>query len=88
MTPVFNQTEFRVLMHSGIYVDANLLEKGIYAAIVPHLYRKEETIATMILKAKQVQEYSGITFITEKYFENLKQCKLVWFALIESALQD
>ena len=35
---------FRVLMHTGQYVDSNLLEKGIYSTSRPTLYSKDATI--------------------------------------------
>jgi hypothetical protein len=42
----FNQmieTEFLALMHCGQYVDANLLEKGIYTTSKPFIYDKKTT---------------------------------------------
>jgi len=71
------ETNFKVLMHCGIYVDANLLEKGIYEISKPTLYYKDETIETITEKVRSIQHEFGLTYITEHYIENLKQCQLV-----------
>jgi len=77
------ETEFKTLMHSGAYIDANLLEKGIYACEKPFIYSKEETIETMIAKAEKIQHMIGKHHVSEKYFDNLKQCQLVPILITE-----
>ena len=72
---------FKVLMHCGEYVDANLLEKGIYASPKPFIYSKEETIEGLIKQAREVQDFMGAWHLSEQYFVSLKQCQLVSFKL-------
>lgn len=71
------ETEFKALMHCGMYVDANLLQKGIYTCDKPFIYSKDETIESMVEKGKQMKDMTGASFIGEKYFESLHQCELV-----------
>ena len=78
------ETMFRVLMHTGQYVDSNLLEKGIYSTSRPTLYGKDATIEGLQQQGRVMKDITGELFISEKYFENLRQCKLVNVSLIES----
>ena len=71
------ETEFRALMHCGMYVDENLLEKGNYSCDKPFIYSKNETIKNMIERGKQMKDITGSMFIMDKYLDNLKQCELV-----------
>lgn len=77
------ETEFKALIHCGQYVDANLLVTGIYTCPKPFIYEKEETIETMINHAIKMKEMTGASFISEKYFDNLKQCQLVPILITE-----
>jgi len=76
-------TEFKALMHCGQYVDANLLGKGIYSCSKPFIYAKDETIDTMIERGRMMKDMTGAGFISEKYFERLKQCQLVPILITE-----
>jgi hypothetical protein len=76
------ETEFKTLMHCGLYVDVNLLSKGIYTTSQPFIYPKETTIDGLIERGKQMKTMGGINFLPDVYFENLKQCKLVPIAII------
>ena len=71
------ETEFKALMHNGVYVDAGLLYKGIYTCNKPCIYSKDETIESMVLAGKQMKDMGGEFFIGDKYFEHLQQCELV-----------
>lgn len=71
------EIEFKTLMHCGQYVDPNLLENGIYSCPVPSIYLKDETIETMIEHGRIMKNMTGASFISEKYFDSLKQCQLV-----------
>jgi len=71
------ETEFKALMFLDQYVDANLLEKGIYTCSRPFLYSKEETIEDLISRGKRMKDMGGNCFISDKYFEYLKVCELV-----------
>ncbi|NPV13090.1 MAG: hypothetical protein HPY57_15090 [Ignavibacteria bacterium] len=71
------ETEFKALMHCGQYVDANLLEKGIYPCSIPFIYSKDETIENIVERGRMMKDMTGSNFISEKYFDNLKQCQLV-----------
>ena len=71
------ETEFKALMHCGMFVDANLLEKGIYTCDKPFIYAKDETIESMLERGNQMKNMIGAGFISDKYFESLQQCELV-----------
>ena len=71
------ETVFKVLMYCNQYVDANLLEKGIYVCSKPYIYTKDETIETMVERGRNIKDMLEVCFISEHYFENLKQCALV-----------
>jgi hypothetical protein len=71
------ETEFKALMHCGMYVDANLLQKGVYTCDKPFIYSKDETIESMVERGKQMKGAAGASFIGDKYFESLQQCELV-----------
>lgn len=73
---------FKILMHCGVYVDSNLLEKGIYSTQKPNLYSKEETIESLIEGGRIMKDMTDTQFISERYFENLKQCQLVNVSLL------
>lgn len=70
------ETEFKTLMYCGEYVNANLLESGVYTCITPFLYSKKETIESLIEKGREIQDMTGV-YVSEKYFDSLKQCQLV-----------
>ena len=78
-----NETKFKTLMYLGMYVDVNLLEKGIYSCQTPYLYNMDETIETMIAKAENVKNY-----FSDSYFENLKQCKMVQVFVTEAYVPE
>jgi len=71
------QAEFKTLMYCGNYVDANLLEKGIYTCQKPFIYHSHETISSLIKQAEDIQDKMGKHHISDKYIDNLKQCELV-----------
>lgn len=77
------ETEFKVLMYCGQYVDANLLEKGIYTCQKPFIYSKDETIETMIERGRVMKDMTGASFASERYFDSLKQCQLVPILITE-----
>lgn len=79
----YYKAEFKVLMHCGQYVDANLLEEGIYASSKPFIYSKDETIETMIERGRIMKDMTKASFISERYFDNLKQCELVSILITE-----
>lgn len=71
------ETEFKVLMHLGEYVDANSLVHGVYATSKPFIYHKDDTIETMCTRGINMVDMLGINFISETYYENLRKCELV-----------
>lgn len=79
-----NETEFKTLMYCGQYVDANLLGKGIYTCSKPFIYEKDETIETIVERGRMVKDMTGSSFISEKYFDNLKQCELITIFISEN----
>lgn len=70
------ESEFKVLTHCGVYVDSNLLGKGIYITSKPNLYSKSETIEKLVERALYMKDINGNEFITQSYLDNLKKCKL------------
>lgn len=70
------EKEFKVLTHCGVYVDSNLLAKGIYTTSVPNIYGKNETIENLVERALLMKDMTGTTFIPQSYLDNLKLCKL------------
>lgn len=79
------ETNFKVLMHMGSYVDTTLLGKGIYACNKPSIYSIDETIESLTEKYRTVQNMTEAMFINEAYFDNLKQCELVPVVITEAA---
>lgn len=67
--------EFKTLTHLGQFVDPNLLEKGIYLKTIPQLYSLDTTIESLIDRAKNIRDMTGI-IISENYFQNLQKCEL------------
>lgn len=82
------ETEFKALMHRGMFVDTNLLAKGIYTCDKPFIYSKNETIESMVERGKQMKDMTGESFISDKYFENLQQCELVKIFVTNEKLTD
>lgn len=80
---ITTEREFKTLMHCGRYVDANLLENGLYTCSKPFIYQKDKTIESMVKDAILLQELTGIGYITDRYFDNLKQCQLVSILITE-----
>lgn len=78
------ETTFKVLIHSGNYVDTNLLWNGIYVSSVPFLYSKDETIESLIERATWSKCMNGNDFLSESYANNLKKCQLVEVSLTET----
>ena len=70
-------------MYAGLYVDASKLHDGIYSRSKPCLYDEYETIDSLADKARNMKDMFGNPFVSEKYFESLKLCKLVSFELKE-----
>lgn len=70
-------TKFKALMHSGQYVNANFLHKGIYTTTVPYIYDNTTTIDKLVQNALLVKVMSSDTLVSDSYIENLKQCVLV-----------
>lgn len=68
-------------MYLGIYVNVNLLEKGIYMSAIPFLYSEQETIENLIERGEELQKRFGLNYPSDKYFENLKRCELVTVSL-------
>jgi hypothetical protein len=71
------ENKFKTLMYCGMYVNVNFLEKGIYTCDTPFIYSKDETIESMVETGKQMKDATGTSFISDKYFDNLRQCELV-----------
>jgi hypothetical protein len=79
------ETNFKVLTYANQYMNANRLHEGLYACSVPFLYDKEITIDYLLKQAEDIRDKMGVWHITDKYFEMLKQCKLLDFTLVAQA---
>lgn len=86
------QVKFKVLVYLGQFVDESLLYKGIYTTDLPKLHDNAETIEGIIERWTPFKD-SGITsnsasftMFSDAAFENLKQCQLVDFSLVEKPL--
>lgn len=77
------ETQFKALMHCGKYVDANLLNEGIYTTSRPYIYSKDDTIELMIKLGRTLEATIGGNFLSETYFDNLKQCQLAPIVITE-----
>lgn len=71
------ESEFKALMHCGQFVDANLLEKGIYTCSKPFIYDKNTTIEGLKHQASLMVDMLGQKFVSDKSLSNLEQCQLV-----------
>ena len=72
-----NETHFKTLMHLGTFVDVNMLHSGIYQITKPYIYSKDTTIDILEQQGREFKDMLGNQVISERYFENLKQCELV-----------
>ena len=79
------ETNFKVLTYANQYMNANRLHEGLYSCSVPFLYDKETTIDYLLKQAEDIRDKMGVWYITDKYFEMLKQCKLLDFTLVAQA---
>ena len=77
-----NETQFKILIHSGVYVDISMLQKGIYSTSKPVLYNKEETIESLIERCKAMTDLVGHNFFSDTYIENLRQCVFAEVSII------
>jgi len=68
------KTKFHTLMFLNNFVDVNQLEKGIYETEKPILYPENETIESLIDRARMMKTITGETFLSDAYFENLSKC--------------
>ena len=79
------QLELKVLTHLGQFIDANLLEKGLYSTSKPTIYNSNDTIDGLIERGERMKDMVGNSFISESYFENLAKCELSKFTLIDKS---
>lgn len=68
--------KFKTLTYLNNFVDANLLENGIYNSNKPYIYSNDTTIDSLIEQAYQLMDLVGNKMISESYINNLKVCKL------------
>jgi len=71
-----NMVKYKTLTHCGLFVDVNLLGKGIYITNTPTLYSEETTMITLINNFNNACEIAPNVFKGE-YLKNLKECQLV-----------
>jgi len=69
----------KTLMHCGIHIDDALLNSGLYLSAIPRLYPMTTTIESMVESAEKVRQ---MLHLSDKYFENLKQCELVEVSIL------
>ena len=66
--------EFLALMHGGIFIDPNMLRKGLYEKDVPVLYREDTSINHLVQLAENL-ELQGLKI--GNYIDNVRKCQLV-----------
>jgi hypothetical protein len=71
------EEEFKVLMYGSIFVDINLLNKGIYRTRNPFLYDKDMTLEDLKNRAINMKDLSRGAFYEDPFLKNLMQCELV-----------
>ena len=74
--------QFKTLMYGNIFVDLGMLEKGIYGRDIPSIFEAKETMETLTNRFLAMKDYTGKCFLSETYFENLKECELVDIEII------
>ena len=70
-----NDKEFKVLMKSGVFVNVDLLNEGIFQGEYALVCHKHETMESLIQSYRQENKLSGK--YRESFFVNLKRCELV-----------
>jgi len=77
------QLKLKALTYFGKFIDANLLQKGVYESDTPFIYNHGESIDTLIEKAKTIKDMSGGYIVSDDYISNLGMCELTTFTLID-----
>lgn len=77
--------KYQALMHGEQFVNANMLDDGIYGTPRPNLFREEETIQSLTETAKGLKDATGECFLPDIYFENLAKCTLKPYFLVDEA---
>jgi hypothetical protein len=80
-----DEINFKILTYLGHFVNEGLLEKGIYMTNLPSLKSKDTTIEIMVKQVEIMRDMTGGKFMSDTYFENLKQCTLLEFKLVAQA---
>ena len=75
--------EILILMYNGFFVNTTMLNKGIYNRKLPCIYEIGTTIKGIEQQGKDMVDKLGSNFLSKSYFDNLRQCELVKFKLIE-----
>ena len=69
------ETKLKALMYGSIFVDLNLLHKGIYEAPKPYICGRFTTIEYLSNQHKDALKIVGLP--PNDYIKNLESCKLV-----------
>ena len=69
------ETKLKALMYGNIFVDVNLLQRGIYEAPKPYTCGRFQTIEGLIEQHRDALRVVGAE--TSDYIKNLESCKLV-----------
>jgi len=74
---------FKVLKFGRIYVDENLLSKGIYETNRPYIRSEDATIENIIITTRVALKFLNPLCDLSSYIENIRQCELVEVELVE-----
>lgn len=74
---------FKILKYGRIFVDPNMLYKGIYESKTPALYPIELTIEKLTQQYNDMSKLHGLDFDVSTVIENLSKCTLQEVKLIE-----
>ncbi len=75
---------FKILTHSGKFVDERLLNRGIYTTSIPTLRNELDTKDDIIEALKKYNAIMPEKLWLENSIENLEKCELKTFKLVET----
>lgn len=70
------KTQFTTLTHAGVYIDRNLLNRGLYSTVTPCVLPEGTTIDDLIQQAKMAKDMTGELFVSNGYLDNLNKCQI------------
>ena len=72
--------KFKVLTYGPAFVNVSMLHRGVYAAIVPLIYKGETTVESMCNDVQAMASELDLT--PDSFIENIKKCSLTTCAIV------